>query len=485
MTLRPVLRRALTAVAAVVLGLTSQGVAHAAPPDNDDFADATRIAALPFTAVQSTAEASPEADDPYGCSFEHGTVWFTITPSTDGVLKASTLGSDYDTLLGAFSEQPRGLLQEACNDNARGAKHSELSFKALAGVTYYFLASSSRVGGTLHFSVASARAPANDDFAAAVPINAVPPQNIRVDTAAATSEPDEPDWCVSSPQTVWYSYTAPGTRSVTLDQRTYGSVAVYTGTEPRNLERVACATYEASATFRATAGQTYYIQLAPYNPVNPELELDFTVAPEPVADFDHDATDPSVYSRITFSNESHDPADGQFTEWLWDFGDGTTATTPEVSHRYTADGDYSVRLTVQTADGRSATVAKPLAIRTHDVAISRFAVPSTGIAGRSHPITVTVSNQRYDESARVTLYRSSPTGFEEVGSATQWLPVKAGTTQFPFRYTFSPDDAAVGKVTFKAVVAIQGANDALPFDNEVVSVPTTVKAAATKGVVVG
>lgn len=41
------------------------------------------------------------------------------------------------------------------------------------------------------------------------------------------------------------------------------------------------------------------------------------------------------------------------TGYLWDFGDGTTANTPTVSHAYNAGGTFTCRLTVSNGDGNS------------------------------------------------------------------------------------------------------------------------------------
>ncbi len=59
---------------------------------------------------------------------------------------------------------------------------------------------------------------------------------------------------------------------------------------------------------------------------------------------------------------------------------------------------------------------------------------------------------------------NSQGGFDQVGTLTQPVPVTTGkaTTSFAFSYTFTPSDAAVGKVTFEAIATIQGARDALP-----------------------
>jgi len=72
--------------------------------------------------------------------------------------------------------------------------------------------------------------------------------------------------------------------------------------------------------------------------------------------------------------------------------------------------------------------------------------------------------------------RSVPGGFQQFGSLTQFVPMdpKSGTTNFNFTYTFTDDDALIGKVTFKAVAVMSGARDALPADNEAIGPPTKV-----------
>jgi hypothetical protein len=77
----------------------------------------------------------------------------------------------------------------------------------------------------------------------------------------------------------------------------------------------------------------------------------------------------------------------------------------------------------------------------------------------------------------MTLWRSRVGGgWDLVGQSTQFVPSKSGnkTTSFVFSYTFTPDDAAVGKVTFRAVATPASGRDAVPGDNEVIALPTTV-----------
>ena len=49
-------------------------------------------------------------------------------------------------------------------------------------------------------------------------------------------------------------------------------------------------------------------------------------------------------------------------------------------------------------------------------------------------------------------------------------------TPFPFGYTFTDEDATIGKVTFKAVAVLPyEVRDALPADNTVIAIATNVK----------
>jgi len=89
---------------------------------------------------------------------------------------------------------------------------------------------------------------------------------------------------------------------------------------------------------------------------------------------------------------------------------------------------------------------------------------------------VYVQNTRYPETARVTLSKSTPTGFVEVGSTTQSVPVRTTgqTTRFSFTYTVTADDLALGKLTFRAAVSLTEHRDALPADNELISGPVRI-----------
>ncbi|MFJ6672126.1 PKD domain-containing protein [Actinosynnema sp. NPDC091369] len=163
----------------------------------------------------------------------------------------------------------------------------------------------------------------------------------------------------------------------------------------------------------------------------------------------------------------------------WDFGDGTTSEAREPRHRYATDGDHTATLTVVTDDGSTGTASQVVRVRTHDVAITRFATPAAAAVGTTKTLTVRVGSTRYAEDVTVALYRSTPSGWSEVGRYTQYVPASATTVGFPFDHTFRPDDGVLGKVNFRAVAALAGAPDAQPLDNEAISATTAVLPAAS------
>lgn len=70
------------------------------------------------------------------------------------------------------------------------------------------------------------------------------------------------------------------------------------------------------------------------------------VAGEPTARFRYDPATPTVTDTVTFEDASTSLS-GNVVGWAWDFGDGTTSTERNPTHRYARSGSYTVRLTVQ------------------------------------------------------------------------------------------------------------------------------------------
>jgi PKD repeat protein len=61
-----------------------------------------------------------------------------------------------------------------------------------------------------------------------------------------------------------------------------------------------------------------------------------------------------VGDRLDFSGSGSSDSDGSIVSYIWEFGDGVTASGANVSHPYGAAGSYTVRLTVIDNSGLSA-----------------------------------------------------------------------------------------------------------------------------------
>lgn len=69
---------------------------------------------------------------------------------------------------------------------------------------------------------------------------------------------------------------------------------------------------------------------------------------------------------VGFIPEIHDPAGVDVVAYRWNFGDGHVATTPPLItyNTYTTPGTYLASLTIETADGRSATGFASVTVKT-------------------------------------------------------------------------------------------------------------------------
>ncbi|HWC28412.1 MAG TPA: PKD domain-containing protein [Solirubrobacteraceae bacterium] len=459
----------------LLLALLAPAGALAAPA-NDDFASATPVVSLPFTDAVDTAGATIETGEPQFCHFVENSVWYAVTPSADATLTAASTGISWSQL--SVYRQDGSGLGGLSFMGCENFGSEPVAARVKAGETYY-VQGSTLFGSTgqLRIEIKEVQPPPNDHFADAKPIGSVPFADEPLLTAA-TAEDGEPTACAGAGQkTVWYAFTPSKTDSYRVSRSSWGvaPLAVYTGDSLGSLEQVACASWS-SAIFRAQAGTTYYLQLAAGHHSSSPVHISLDAAPPAVASFFYHPSEPSSLDDVQFHGHSWDEAG--IAAWAWGFGDGATAVGCCPSHRYAADGDYRAELEITTNDGRTASTAHDVAVRTHDVAITKLSVPKSARVGQTARLSVGVSNTRYAETVEVALLRSVPGGggFEQVGQVTQGVPVRTGgrTTSFTIGYTFGPDDATLGKVSFQAVATLVGARDAYPADNAIVALPTTV-----------
>jgi len=114
------------------------------PLTNDDCVDAIDIIApVEGEAVQNatTSDATVESNEPSSlCSREEATVWYRVVSTTDQLLRISTAGSTYDTVLSVFdgTEQCGAIETElACNDDAGALLTSEVTVPATTGQVFH------------------------------------------------------------------------------------------------------------------------------------------------------------------------------------------------------------------------------------------------------------------------------------------------------------------------------------------------------------
>jgi hypothetical protein len=339
--------------------------------------------------------------------------------------------------------------------------------------------------GTYLLSTNEVPPPPNDNFASATSVPSLPFDH-TVDTFAATMEAGEPaSSCAwNGPvNTVWYTFTPveTGKYSASLPFTSFiPALAVYTGHSLADLSEVGCTNYWQSLIFHAEAGTTYYIQLGSLFSESQRggtAQFHLDAAPPPMAGMCYYPSDPSSLEWIQFYDCSYDPAGANFQSFTWNFGDGIASTDYAPSHMFAKDGDYTVQHGVTTSDGRSASTSQGIQVRTHDVSIAKLLAPKTAGVGQKKTITLSIKNNRYTERVRIDLYKSNATGgYDFVNTLTKSVPPQKGnrTTQFSFNYTFTQQDARMGKVTFRAIVTIENARDAFPYDNEIISMPPTI-----------
>jgi hypothetical protein len=465
-------------------------------PVNNDFDSAMVISQMPYVDMTDTSFATWATDDPTECPHNSGSVWYVFTPLVDMVIEANTAGSYYDTTLAVYTGT-RGnlsLVPGACNDDSQYGLQSAVSFTATAGITYYFLVGrccgiGGNGGGYLVFHVVPQLPPENDSFASATQIDQLPFYYEGNNQFASVQAQEPVPSCLlwgEPNHTVWFKFmpTLNGVLVLPAPQGYSNQFrSVYEGTSLGQLSELGCRFYpyyNYPLNIQVQAGKTYYFQLGTisiWEYGTYQFSLDW--APPPVADFSVSPAyvNPSIYTVVWFNDYSYDPADIGIVTYEWDFGDGATAAGRIVSHRYTQDGDYTARLRVETYDGRIATATKTISVRTHDVAITKFLVPKSARPGQTRQIVIGLRNHNYPEEVFVTLWRSDTSGFYSIESKYQLVPVRNGnrTTDFTFDYTFTDQDAILGKISFRATAFILHSRiDAQPGDNEAISMPTKI-----------
>lgn len=79
---------------AVTVSFSRVTAALAAPPANDNFANAQAITSLPFSAAVDNTDATLEPGEPFNCSLSPNTVWYSFPPPQNMAVRADALGGN-------------------------------------------------------------------------------------------------------------------------------------------------------------------------------------------------------------------------------------------------------------------------------------------------------------------------------------------------------------------------------------------------------
>jgi hypothetical protein len=276
-----------TATWAMIALATSMVRLWAAPAVNDSFNNRIILVGTNVTATGSNTNATKQNGEPNHAGNPGGqSVWWAWTAPTNGDLTITTDGSDFDTLLGAYTGSSVSALSlVASNDDHGVFGTSRVRFQATNGVQYQIAVDGYNDGTTvasgdivltLDFIPQPIARPPNDNFANRTPLTGLPVVAAGTNVLA-TREPGEPLHADKYGDTsVWWSWTAPG--SATVVASTAGStfdtlLAVYTGTVLTNLSVVATnddadsvdGILTSEVSFDAVAGRTYQIAVDGYD----------------------------------------------------------------------------------------------------------------------------------------------------------------------------------------------------------------------------
>lgn len=121
--------------------------------------------------------------------------------------------------------------------------------------------------------------------------------------------------------------------------------------------------------------------------------------------------------------------------YVWDFGDGKTATgTLASKYKYADDGTYVVRLTATDSQGRTGQATSTVIVKNAVPRATMTGVPSSAKEGTSVTLSRTVSDAGTADIAA---------GFQSSWSVTKNGQAFASSTSTSSKFTFTPDDDGI------------------------------------------
>jgi len=203
-------------------------------------------------------------------------------------------------------------------------------------------------------------------------------------------------------------------------------------------------TYTTSLTVRNTAGLTSV----------KEGTITVTAAPQTLLAAFTVNTQTAVAGQTIITGT--DTSTGSPTTWYWDFGDGFTASIPNINHFYSEVGSYTMSLTVTSGSQTSTTsktitvTAVPVTTVTTSVTTVVTVVPGQPYNG-PHTAPGTVQAEDYDIGGNTVAYYDTTTGTAGGAYRTDDVDIEAGGSGYDVGWivggeylTYSVDAATVG-----------------------------------------
>lgn len=258
-------------------------IAPNTPPANDEFANAWVLSGpapttcgANYSATRNDQDYLPESAQSIPAHFGKS-VWWRWTSPSNGLVVATTFGSDFSAVLDVFLSTAAGPIQMANNDR-EWYRPNEIGFRATANTDYGILVGGDNADyGAITLQLSYVAKPANDDFTNAF---VIPAQGAVISgtSLGATAElPNEPAH-IGQPArySVWFAWTAPlsnAAMNYPVRVSTVGSdfdtaLAVYTNDAlgtlalvASNDDRIVQQDFAGLLSFTAIPGTTYHIAL--------------------------------------------------------------------------------------------------------------------------------------------------------------------------------------------------------------------------------
>ncbi|HEV2671411.1 MAG TPA: hypothetical protein VGU74_09975, partial [Gemmatimonadales bacterium] len=301
------------------------------PPPPNDFRDSARfVASLPYFDSTDVTNATIEPGEPSSACHDSiapptRTDWYLYVSHASGTVQLTAqLFGPAPGILSVYRSSADTLIPGGCNPN-----FGPVTFNADSGAAFFFqISDSAGATGPTVFSLQQDTIippppppppPGNDNFADAR-VDTVVPYSDTADFTGASREPNEPVTCFFQSRTVWYAFTSPTTRAVSIGVQSgfFHGISVYTGNSLGNLQFRTCG--NGSFGFTAVAGVTYFIQVG--GDFDERAIFFINPPPPPQANFFTSPGDPSTFDLVQFFDASFDPGGIGIQTWQWSFGDG-------------------------------------------------------------------------------------------------------------------------------------------------------------------